>query len=84
MVTTMALGLHLKHLGTRPRKGANALTWSAMQALLTAEDGDHIERPWSGEQDRAEQGRFITWLGNQFSTLVAAYRHLHGHPFWVD
>jgi len=55
-----------------------------MQALLTAEDGDHIERPWSGEQDRAEQGRFITWLGNQFSTLVAAYRHLHGHPFWVD
>jgi len=83
-ITMMALGLHLRHLGTRPRRDANALTWSAMQALLTAEDGDHIERPWSGEQDRAEQGRFITWLGNQFSTLVAAYRHLHGHPFWVD
>ena len=83
-VTTMALGLHLKHLGTRPRKGANALTWSAMQALLTAEDDDHIERPWSGEQDRAEQGKFITWLGKQFSTLVAAYHQMHGHAFWVD
>ena len=83
-VTTMALGLHLKHLGTRPRKGANALTWSAMQALLSAEDDDHIERPWSGEQDRAEQGKFITWLGKQFSTLVAAYHQMHGHAFWVD
>jgi hypothetical protein len=55
-----------------------------MQALLTADEYDHIERPWSGEQDRAEQGKFITWLGKQFSNLVSAYRHRHGQDFWVD
>ena len=83
-ITTMALGLHLRHLGTKPRRDANALTWAALQALLTAEDDDHTERPWSGEQDRAEQGKFITWLGKQFSNLVSAYRHRHGQDFWVD
>lgn len=83
-ITTMALGLHLRHLGTKPRRDANALTWAALQASLTAEDDDHTERPWSGEQDRAEQGKFITWLGKQFSNLVSAYRHRHGQDFWVD